>query len=103
MQDKENGGISDRPDDAVDVFHTYFGVAGKGHMTFLYCETANVYFSSDDMMVHMTVEKDLGVGCCIPNCVLNKLFHMTILQKQVSMFIILQNHGFWKNNRSWPF
>ncbi|XP_010519817.1 PREDICTED: geranylgeranyl transferase type-2 subunit beta 1 isoform X1 [Tarenaya hassleriana] len=27
-QDMENGGISDRPDDAVDVFHTYFGVAG---------------------------------------------------------------------------
>ncbi|CAN4086598.1 unnamed protein product [Withania somnifera] len=27
-QDKVNGGISDRPDDAVDVFHTYFGVAG---------------------------------------------------------------------------
>ncbi|KAI3928491.1 hypothetical protein MKW98_024092 [Papaver atlanticum] len=27
-QDKENGGISDRPDDAVDVYHTYFGVAG---------------------------------------------------------------------------
>ncbi|PHT70940.1 hypothetical protein T459_26044 [Capsicum annuum] len=25
-QDKENGGISDRPDDAVDVFQTYFGV-----------------------------------------------------------------------------
>ncbi|CAN6458126.1 unnamed protein product [Victoria cruziana] len=27
-QDKENGGISDRPDDAVDVFHTFFGVSG---------------------------------------------------------------------------
>ncbi|KAL3322329.1 hypothetical protein AABB24_039781 [Solanum stoloniferum] len=27
-QDTEKGGISDRPDDAVDVFHTYFGVAG---------------------------------------------------------------------------
>ncbi|XP_018807570.1 geranylgeranyl transferase type-2 subunit beta 1-like isoform X1 [Juglans regia] len=27
-QDTENGGISDRPDDAVDVYHTYFGVAG---------------------------------------------------------------------------
>uniref|UniRef100_A0A6V7QXQ1 Geranylgeranyl transferase type-2 subunit beta n=1 Tax=Ananas comosus var. bracteatus TaxID=296719 RepID=A0A6V7QXQ1_ANACO len=27
-QDRENGGISDRPDNAVDVFHTYFGVAG---------------------------------------------------------------------------
>ncbi|KAL6578226.1 Geranylgeranyl transferase type-2 subunit beta 1 [Orobanche minor] len=26
--DGEDGGISDRPDDAVDVFHTYFGVAG---------------------------------------------------------------------------
>ncbi|KAL4039183.1 hypothetical protein IC575_002830 [Cucumis melo] len=27
-QDTENGGISDRPDDAVDVYHTYFGIAG---------------------------------------------------------------------------
>ncbi|KAB2609486.1 geranylgeranyl transferase type-2 subunit beta-like [Pyrus ussuriensis x Pyrus communis] len=27
-QDIENGGISDRPDDVVDVYHTYFGVAG---------------------------------------------------------------------------
>ncbi|ESQ41190.1 hypothetical protein EUTSA_v10014116mg [Eutrema salsugineum] len=27
-QDMDNGGISDRPDDAVDIFHTYFGVAG---------------------------------------------------------------------------
>ncbi|KAI7981461.1 Geranylgeranyl transferase type-2 subunit beta 1 [Camellia lanceoleosa] len=26
-QDKEKGGISDRPDDVVDVFHSYFGVA----------------------------------------------------------------------------
>ncbi|KAH0773333.1 hypothetical protein KY290_010470 [Solanum tuberosum] len=26
--DCQKGGISDRPDDAVDVFHTYFGVAG---------------------------------------------------------------------------
>ncbi|KAL5835648.1 hypothetical protein ACOSQ4_015145 [Xanthoceras sorbifolium] len=26
-KDLKNGGISDRPDDAVDVFHTYFGVA----------------------------------------------------------------------------
>lgn len=28
LQDTENGGISDRPDDAVDVYHTYFGIAG---------------------------------------------------------------------------
>ena len=28
-QDMENGGISDRPDDVVDVYHIYFGVAGN--------------------------------------------------------------------------
>ncbi|CAH2072937.1 unnamed protein product [Thlaspi arvense] len=27
-QDLDNGGISDRPNDAVDIFHTYFGIAG---------------------------------------------------------------------------
>ena len=27
-QDPENGGISDRPDDMADVFHTVFGIAG---------------------------------------------------------------------------
>ncbi|TQD90669.1 hypothetical protein C1H46_023816 [Malus baccata] len=31
-QDIENGGISDRPDDTVDVYHTYFAVAA---LTFL--------------------------------------------------------------------
>jgi len=28
MQDPELGGIADRPDDMVDVFHTVFGIAG---------------------------------------------------------------------------
>ena len=27
-QDTDNGGISDRPGNMVDVFHTYFGIAG---------------------------------------------------------------------------
>ncbi|CAK9316258.1 unnamed protein product [Citrullus colocynthis] len=27
-QGTENGGISDRPDDAVDIYHSYFGIAG---------------------------------------------------------------------------
>jgi prenyltransferase beta subunit len=27
-QDPDNGGISDRPDDMADVFHTFFGIAG---------------------------------------------------------------------------
>lgn len=33
-QDPECGGISDRPDDAVDVFHTFFGVAGLSLLGF---------------------------------------------------------------------
>lgn len=31
-QDEENGGISDRPDDMCDVFHTFFGLAGLSLM-----------------------------------------------------------------------
>jgi geranylgeranyl transferase type-2 subunit beta len=27
-QDEDEGGISDRPEDEVDVYHTFFGVAG---------------------------------------------------------------------------
>ncbi|URE32418.1 Prenyltransferase and squalene oxidase repeat [Musa troglodytarum] len=32
--DNDNGGISDRPDNAVDVFHTFFGVAGLSLMEY---------------------------------------------------------------------
>ena len=28
MQDEDSGGISDRPEDVADVYHTFFGVAG---------------------------------------------------------------------------
>lgn len=28
MQDSEKGGLADRPDDMVDVFHTHFAIAG---------------------------------------------------------------------------
>ena len=28
MQDEDGGGISDRPEDVADVYHTFFGVAG---------------------------------------------------------------------------
>jgi len=31
-QDEAKGGISDRPDDEADVFHTFFGVAGLALM-----------------------------------------------------------------------
>jgi geranylgeranyl transferase type-2 subunit beta len=31
-QDEDGGGVSDRPDDAVDVYHTFFGVAGLALM-----------------------------------------------------------------------
>ena len=29
MQDPDDGGIADRPDDAADIFHTFFGIAGN--------------------------------------------------------------------------
>ena len=32
MQDEDGGGISDRPEDEVDVYHTFFGVAGLSLM-----------------------------------------------------------------------
>lgn len=32
-KDKENGGISDRPDNAVDIYHTYFGIAGAAFLS----------------------------------------------------------------------
>ncbi len=32
MQDEARGGISDRPEDMVDVYHTFFGIAGLSLM-----------------------------------------------------------------------
>lgn len=31
-QDEDGGGISDRPEDMVDVYHTFFGIAGLSLM-----------------------------------------------------------------------
>lgn len=31
-QDEEHGGISDRPDDVCDVYHTFFGIGGLSLM-----------------------------------------------------------------------
>ena len=32
LQDEDNGGISDRPADMVDAFHTFFGIAALSLM-----------------------------------------------------------------------
>ena len=32
LQDEQNGGISDRPEDMVDAFHTFFGIAALSLM-----------------------------------------------------------------------
>ena len=32
LQDEVGGGISDRPEDMVDVYHTFFGIAGLSLM-----------------------------------------------------------------------
>lgn len=34
LQDEEDGGISDRPDDMADVYHTFFGIAGLSLMSY---------------------------------------------------------------------
>lgn len=33
-QDEDDGGISDRPDDMADVYHTFFGIAGLSLMCY---------------------------------------------------------------------
>lgn len=32
FQDEDDGGISDRPDNMADVYHTFFGIAGLSLM-----------------------------------------------------------------------
>lgn len=34
LQDEHNGGISDRPEDMVDAFHTFFGIAALSLMSY---------------------------------------------------------------------
>ena len=34
-QDDEDGGIADRPEDAADVYHTFFGICGLSLMEHL--------------------------------------------------------------------
>jgi geranylgeranyl transferase type-2 subunit beta len=34
VQDEHGGGISDRPEDACDVFHTFFGICGLSLMEY---------------------------------------------------------------------
>lgn len=40
-------------------------------------------------MVHTTVEKDLGVGCCIPNCVLEQVFSYDNPTEAVLLYLLL--------------
>jgi hypothetical protein len=47
LKDKENGGISDRPDNAVDIYHTYFGIAGAVFLPILW------YFYHKNLYVHV--------------------------------------------------
>ncbi|RVW26785.1 Geranylgeranyl transferase type-2 subunit beta 1 [Vitis vinifera] len=51
-QDRENGGISDRPDDAVDVFHTYFGVAAPAPVPIWTVDSAGGLVLSQDLVHH---------------------------------------------------
>ena len=63
-QDGEDGGISDRPGNMADVFHTFFGVAGlsllgwydaNGHTDFR--AICPVYALPEDLVTRMQLER----------------------------------------------
>ncbi|KAG7531003.1 PFTB repeat [Arabidopsis suecica] len=51
VQDMDNGGISDRPNYAVDIFHTYFGVAGLSLLEYPGVKTIDPAYA---LPVHVT-------------------------------------------------
>ena len=53
MQDTENGGISDRPDDAVDVYHTYFGIAGASYFLKQTSPTSRIPIAENQIFVNL--------------------------------------------------
>ena len=52
MQDEEEGGISDQPEDMADVFHTFFGIAGLSLMGFPGLEPIDTIFALPSKVVH---------------------------------------------------
>lgn len=47
-QDEHGGGISDRPDDMVDIFHTFFGVGALALMEYPGLQTVDPAFALPD-------------------------------------------------------
>ena len=45
LQDEEEGGISDQPEDMADVYHTFFGIAGLSLMGFAGLEQIDPTFA----------------------------------------------------------
>jgi geranylgeranyl transferase type-2 subunit beta len=62
-QDKEDGGISDRPGNTADVFHTFFGFCGLALLG--YFESASVPFQHIDPTYALPAPlvKSLGLSC----------------------------------------
>ena len=50
-QDTEDGGISDRPDDMADVYHTFFGIAGLSLMGFEGLEAVDPVYALPEKVV----------------------------------------------------
>lgn len=56
-QDEARGGISDRPEDMVDVFHTFFGIAGLSLMGQCNLAAIDPVFALPDTIVKRIMEK----------------------------------------------
>jgi geranylgeranyl transferase type-2 subunit beta len=60
-QDEEDGGISDRPGNMADIFHTFFGISGLSLLG---------YFSSPEQISVITEESGNGQEVRLPNVML---------------------------------
>ena len=55
MQDEARGGISDRPEDMVDVFHTFFGIAGLSLMQQCNLEAINPVYALPESVIRQVI------------------------------------------------
>ena len=65
-QDPHAGGISDRPDDAADVYHTFFGVAGLSLLGYPGLARIDPTYALPEAALARTFSASTLPGCCTP-------------------------------------
>lgn len=68
MKDLEDGGISDRPSNMADIFHTFFGIAGLSLLD--YFSSTNALATSPD--VDFASFRSIDPTYALPRDVVNK-------------------------------